>query len=229
MVRDRELDQRAMDSYAKDQNPEKAPIGVRDRHDSRMLGALTRVWRNYGCDGYNRCLFGQEPLPYDPGAEVESAALHGVLTWLTVAPTYPRYTTPEQQRELRQLRRCLQDAAKKRLRQLERCQETQPTHSKDFTSFTWCGTNFQFSKGQQAEAVRVLFEAWEKGTPTLSEKTIGEEIGSSSNNFQLAKVFREKRKDGGYVSHPAWGTMIKRSRKGIYQFVEIRQENNPES
>src|SRR5262249_15621681 len=63
MVRDRELDHGAMDSYAKDQNPEKAPIGVRDRHDSRMLGALTRVWRKYGCDGYNRCLFGHEPLP----------------------------------------------------------------------------------------------------------------------------------------------------------------------
>jgi hypothetical protein len=77
---------------------------------------------------------------------------------------------------------------------------------------------YHFTKGLQAEAVRVLWGAWENGTPSLSEKTIGDLAGSSAEGFQLSKVFRQK-KGLGYVSHPAWGTMIQRASKGTYQLV----------
>ena len=82
------------------------------------------------------------------------------------------------------------------------------THSEDFTSVVWFKTPFKFAKGLQAESVRVLWEAWENKTPTLSEKTIGDKVGSSAVCFQLAKVFRTKKKGGGHITHPAWGTMI---------------------
>jgi hypothetical protein len=93
------------------------------------------------------------------------------------------------------------------------------THSEDFTSVIWFGTPFTFSKGMQAESVRHLWEAWAKKTPTLSEKTIGDLIGSSADGFQLAKVFRTKKQTRGHTVHPAWGTMIQRAGKGIYQLV----------
>lgn len=92
-------------------------------------------------------------------------------------------------------------------------------HSEDFTSVLWSGERYSFSKGQQADAVRELWLAWEQHTPTLSEKTIGELIGSSDDNFQLAKIFRRRKKTGGYDRHPAWGTMIQRAHKGVYQLV----------
>jgi hypothetical protein len=93
------------------------------------------------------------------------------------------------------------------------------TPSEDFTSVIWFGTPFTFSKGMQAESVRLLWEAWAKKTPTLSEKTIGDKIGSSADGFQLAKVFRTKKQTRGHTVHPAWGTMIQRAGKGIYQLL----------
>jgi len=90
-----------------------------------------------------------------------------------------------------------------------------PTHSDDFTSVDWFGTKYTFSKGQQAESVKVLWEAWETGGHSLSEMTIGEKIASSSDRFRLAHVFRIK---GGKVqgTHTAWGTMIQSVEKGIF-------------
>jgi hypothetical protein len=98
------------------------------------------------------------------------------------------------------------------------------THSDDYTSVDWFGVGYRFTKGQQAESVRVLWEAWQNKTPTLSEKTIGEKIGSSGDNFQLAKVFRKKKKRGGYALHEAWGKMIVRSAKGTYQLATPEKE-----
>jgi hypothetical protein len=104
-------------------------------------------------------------------------------------------------------------------------QERLPTHSEDFTSVNWYGTDYRFTKGLQAESVRALWEAWENKTPTLSQETIGKRAGSSASSFQLAKVFRRKKKRGGYSPHPAWGTMIQPGAKGTYQLIRPKETN----
>lgn len=96
-----------------------------------------------------------------------------------------------------------------------------PTHSSDFTSVNWFGTRYRFSKGNQAESVRVLWEAWEAGEFSLSQETIGEEIGSHATRFELRKTFRQRKVEGrGFESHPAWGTMIQSVGKGCYRLVK---------
>jgi hypothetical protein len=91
------------------------------------------------------------------------------------------------------------------------------THSIDFTSVNWYGTVYNFSKGLQAESVRVLWEARENGTPDLSEKTIGDQVESANNRFRLAHVFNPtNKKTGKRERHPAWGTMIKETGKGRF-------------
>jgi len=86
------------------------------------------------------------------------------------------------------------------------------SHSPDFTSVTWFGTKHEFSKGQQARAVVVLWEAWESGNPTVIEESIGERVGSAANQFRLIRVFCR-----GKLCHPAWGTMIVRAAKGVFK------------
>lgn len=95
-----------------------------------------------------------------------------------------------------------------------RAADSTPTHSTDFTSVIWFGRPFEFEKGQQAKSVGLLWAEWEKGPLTLSEKTIGEKIGSSNGQFRLAHVFR---------GHPAWGTMIQRKRKGVYALQQLEE------
>jgi len=80
-----------------------------------------------------------------------------------------------------------------------------PTHSPDFTSVDWGGERYTFSKGQQAAAVRVL---WEAGGHSLTQETIGERVGSDATRFRLAKLFH---------GHRAWGTMIVPDGKGCYR------------
>ena len=94
-----------------------------------------------------------------------------------------------------------------------------PTHSPDFTSVDWFGTRYTFAKGNQAESVRVLWEAWASGGHSLSQETIGDRIGSTAARFELSKVFRRKTTDGGYEPHPAWGTMIQQDSKGSYRLA----------
>lgn len=93
--------------------------------------------------------------------------------------------------------------------------KSNPTHSDDFTSVNWFGTKYTFSKGQQAEAIKHLWDAWETDGHSLSEMNIGDKVGSSSRNFRLEKVFRIKG-GKGKGQHPAWGTMVKRVNKGVF-------------
>jgi len=95
----------------------------------------------------------------------------------------------------------------------------EPTHSPDFTSVDWFGTRYTFAKGNQAESVRVLWDAWASGGHSLSQETIGDRIGSTASRFELAKVFRRKAAGGGYEPHPAWGTMIRPDSKGSYRLT----------
>lgn len=93
------------------------------------------------------------------------------------------------------------------------------THSPDFTSVSWFGTRYSFTKGNQSQLVRVLWEAWENGGHSLSQETIGEKIGFNGSRFELSKTFRKRKKDDGYERHPAWGTMIQPDSKGSYRLV----------
>ena len=68
-------------------------------------------------------------------------------------------------------------------------------HSTDYASVTWGGQQYQFNKNQ-ATCVRLLHEAWLKGTPYLSSHTLLSEIESASRMSDLFK------------RHPAWNSLI---------------------
>lgn len=90
-------------------------------------------------------------------------------------------------------------------------------HSADFHSVRWNGQNYTFTH-QQAAVARLLWTAYENGTPDLSQELLLEESGSSGG--RLRNVFKEA---GGM--HPAWGTMIVESRKGVYRLSEPRKKS----
>lgn len=95
-----------------------------------------------------------------------------------------------------------------------------PTHSEDFTSVRWRSAEYRFAKGLQAESIRALWEAWENGTPSLSEKTIGEKAGSSNDRFRLEHVFKPSNKNTGKREpNSAWGTIIKPAGKGLFKLA----------
>ena len=89
-----------------------------------------------------------------------------------------------------------------------RNKETGCEHSGDFTSVIWYGKKYSFTK-TQAECIKYLWEEWEKGGLSLSEKTIGELIDSASDNYRLMHTFNRGK-------HPAWGSMITSVGKGIF-------------
>lgn len=93
--------------------------------------------------------------------------------------------------------------------------ETQPAPSMqpgpDYLTFRWGERRFSFSKGNQAQSVRVLWEAWANGGHMVNEETIGDRIGSQASRFRLADVFRR-----GNKWHLAWGTLIVSPQKGCY-------------
>lgn len=91
------------------------------------------------------------------------------------------------------------------------------SHSPDFTSVNVPGTHYEFSKGNQAESVRVLWQACSDGRHSLSQETIGVMIGSSAQRFQLCTLFRKRNPDHKYTKHPAWGTLIKAAGRGVYR------------
>ena len=78
------------------------------------------------------------------------------------------------------------------------------THSADFRTVRWFGTDYTFTP-TQAAIVRQLWDAWEDGAPGIGQETLTTEAGSEST--RLRDLFRE---------HPAWGTMITTFGKGVY-------------
>lgn len=111
----------------------------------------------------------------------------------------------------------------------KRASLTSPSHSDDFTSLNWFGHHYIFSKGQQAEAIKLLYQAWKMGGHGLSQETIKERVGSGATRSDLSKVFRKKRAEGkGYEPHPAWGTLIQSVSRGVYRLVEPESAKNPQ-
>jgi len=98
-------------------------------------------------------------------------------------------------------------------------EKTKTSHSPDFTSVMWFGTSYRFTKGHQAQVIKLLWEEWERGRHSLSQEYIGEQIGGKLDNFEIRWVFR-KRVKGKYKHHPAWNKMIKQVTKGSYALVE---------
>jgi hypothetical protein len=81
--------------------------------------------------------------------------------------------------------------------------EPKCSHSDDYSSVIWYGENYTFNAAQ-ARCVKMLWIEWKKSPGSgLREKTVGEKIGSESNNYRLVHTFRQNKK-----MHPAWGTMI---------------------
>ncbi len=86
-------------------------------------------------------------------------------------------------------------------------------HSTDYHSVLWYGTEYKFTN-TQAACVKVLWEAWEQGTPDVGQAAILEEV--DSDRRRLSDVFGRGKK-----RHPAWGTMIQPgATKGTFRLAE---------
>jgi hypothetical protein len=90
------------------------------------------------------------------------------------------------------------------------CTAADTDHSDDFRFVRWYGTEYVFTP-TQAACIRVLWEAWKKGTPVLGQAAILE--AADSRGTRLSDVF-EKGK------HPAWRKMIVCVRKGAFQLAK---------
>jgi hypothetical protein len=93
--------------------------------------------------------------------------------------------------------------------EVSRC--TEPArHSTDFRSVHWYGADYSFTPNQAA-CVRMLWEAWENGTPDVGGDTLLSEADVETR--RLDHVF-----DNG--KHSAWKTMIRsRATRGTYRLV----------
>jgi hypothetical protein len=90
------------------------------------------------------------------------------------------------------------------------CRLLAPSHSHDFSSARWYRRAFTFN-ATQARCVRLLWEAWETGSPCVNEGTIGDGVGSTQATFRLRATFRSRQ-----GIHPAWGAMIHHCGRGSY-------------
>ncbi len=86
--------------------------------------------------------------------------------------------------------------------------QSQAKHSIDFRSVHWFGTDYSFT-ANQAAAVKILWQAWENGTPDIGGDTLAAEIDSESKRAQ--DIFK---------NHPAYGKMIRSGQsKGSYRLA----------
>ena len=74
--------------------------------------------------------------------------------------------------------------------------KSQAKRSLDFRSVHWFGADHTFT-ATQAACVKVLWEAWQNGTPDVGQETVIDKAGAETK--RLDHVFR---------AHPAFGTMI---------------------
>ncbi len=81
-------------------------------------------------------------------------------------------------------------------------------HSPDFRSCTWNGNRYEFT-ATQAAVVKVLWESWEDGCPSMSQAALLEQADSDAAN--LRDIFR---------GNSAWRTMIIQGGKGNYKLAD---------
>lgn len=82
------------------------------------------------------------------------------------------------------------------------------SHSIDFRSVKWNGRVFNFTPNQAA-IIRVLWTAWENGTPDVGQDTLFDAADCITRRMSV--VFR---------NNPAWQTMVVSLRKGAYRLGE---------
>jgi hypothetical protein len=87
-----------------------------------------------------------------------------------------------------------------------------PTHSPDFRSVNWFGESYLFT-GKQAAGIKVLWDAWEAGSPDVGQHALLEAMDSEQG--RLDHIFRSEGRP-----HPAWGKLIVRSSPGVYRLQE---------
>ncbi len=86
-------------------------------------------------------------------------------------------------------------------------------HSTDYRSVLWHGTQYSFT-AKQAACIKLLWEAWEQGTPDVGEATILE--AADCDCVRLSDLYGR-----GNNRHPAWGTIIQAgATKGTYRLAE---------
>lgn len=90
----------------------------------------------------------------------------------------------------------------------EPVEPAQRTHSDDFTMVKWDETEYIFSPGLQAGAMKALWRAYETTGLGLHQETIRESIDAERDHFRLSNVFRD---------HPAYGVIIQSCGEGIYR------------
>jgi len=84
-------------------------------------------------------------------------------------------------------------------------------HSDDFRSVHWFGTDYTFTP-TQAACIKVLWRAWDNGTPDVGQQAILEDIEVEADSKRLVDLFKNQR---------AWGTMIVRGgTSGAYRLAE---------
>ena len=84
-----------------------------------------------------------------------------------------------------------------------------PVHSPDFRSVNWFGEVYSFTE-TQAAVVRVLWEAWERGTPDIGDRVLRNASGGNAD--RLADIFRDS---------PTWGTLIVEGRtRGTHRLAD---------
>jgi hypothetical protein len=89
-------------------------------------------------------------------------------------------------------------------------------HSEDFRSVYWFGSDHTFTP-TQAACVRVLWQAWENGTPEIGQATILEHPAVDSESSRLSDLFK---------GHPAWKTMIVTgTTAGTYRLAETPEDS----
>ncbi len=86
------------------------------------------------------------------------------------------------------------------------------SHSDDFRSVDWYGTLYEFT-ANQAACIKVLWEHWERGTPTIGDQTVLETADIAQT--RLDQVFRDRN-----APHLAWGKMIVPGPKGTHRLLE---------
>lgn len=85
------------------------------------------------------------------------------------------------------------------------------SHSPDFTTVSWFGEQYTFTKGQAA-LISLLWRAWQAGNATLTQETIEDALQRNTvGTFRVRDTFKRKGR-----MHPAWGKMIASPRKGVY-------------
>jgi hypothetical protein len=85
------------------------------------------------------------------------------------------------------------------------------THSTDFTTVTWYGTEYTFALGVQSAAVKALWEEWQKTGLGLHQSTICKAVDAERDSFRMDKAFRGNR---------ALGTMIRSVGDGKYRLMK---------